>query len=220
MVKGINWRMSARRQDLFVNEYHRELNHNVVLLLDTFGDSEGFSRGTLERAVRAAAALADHYLAARDQVGVVGFGGRMNWLPPETGMRQRYRIIEALIEAQTMVSFADRPIENVPPRMLPPNALVLAITPLLDERMVAALFNLRGRQADLAVIEVASPVPEPDSDARVRLAHRIWALERDALRDRFRQIGVPVVTWQDDAHLESVMREVQAFRRFVRRASA
>ena len=219
-IRRINWRLSSRRQELFVNDYHREQNHNVVLLLDTFGEESGASRLTLERSVRAAATLAEQYLQRRDQVGVVGFGGRMNWLQPETGMRQRYRIIESLIEAQAMVSYADRAIDIVPPRMLPANAFVIALTPLLDERLIAALINLHGRRFDLAVIEIPALDVAMDQADQMRLARRIWAMEREALRDRFRMLGVPIAVWNDDTDLESVMQEVQVFRRYARRLSA
>ena len=37
-VKSINWRASARRGVLWVNEQHPERNTDVVLFLDTFTD--------------------------------------------------------------------------------------------------------------------------------------------------------------------------------------
>ena len=41
---------------------------------------------------------------------------------------------------------------------MPPKALVVALTPLLDDRVVRALLDLRGRGFDLVVLEI-SPLP-------------------------------------------------------------
>ncbi|HQY29861.1 MAG TPA: DUF58 domain-containing protein [Thermomicrobiales bacterium] len=217
-VRRINWRLSSRRQELFVNDYHREQNRTVVILLDTFGESSAATNAVFDQAVRGAAALADFYLERRDRVGIVSFGGRLNWLRPEMGIRQRYRIIETLIETQAVVSFADREIEVVPPQMLPPDALVFALTPLQDERLIRALLNLHARRFDLVVIEIDSAQPT-DTHAD-NLARRIWEMERQASRDRFRHLGVPVADWSDEQALDAVIREVQAFRQSVRRPSA
>ena len=46
----------------------------------------------------------------------------------------------------------------IPARILPPKALILGVTPLLDARFVATIADLRARGFDLAVVEV-DPVP-------------------------------------------------------------
>ena len=84
-VRRINWRASARRGELWVNEQHHERNSDVVLFLDSFAEVRRQRDGTLDLAVRAAAALASEYLARRDRVGVVGFGGSVSWLAPVDG---------------------------------------------------------------------------------------------------------------------------------------
>ena len=75
-IRRVNWRASARRQELWVNEFHAERNADVVLFLDSFAEARSADGGTLDRAIRAAATLAAHYLERRDRVGLVGFGGR------------------------------------------------------------------------------------------------------------------------------------------------
>ena len=86
----------------------------------------------------------------------------------------------------------------LPVRTLPPQALVLALTPLLDERAVRALLDLRARGFDLAVIEI-SPVPFVDAGrpaSSTTSRYRLWLLRREALRARYLRLGVPVVEWQ------------------------
>src|SRR5207237_913777 len=112
-------------------------------------------------------------------------------------------------------SFAARGIEILPPRTLPPKALVLALTPLLDRRSAAVLLDLRARGFDLVVIEV-SPVPfvTPGSHELAQIAYRLWRLSRESLRARYEQAGVPVVEWQEGQALNVVLEEVTAFRRY------
>src|SRR5439155_19358077 len=99
-----------------------------------------------------------------DCVGIVGFAGILRWLLPGTGVIQLYRIAEALIDTEIILNYAWKDIDVIPTRTLPPQALVLALTPLLDDRAVSALLDLRARGFDLAVVEVSPEpfVPDPD----------------------------------------------------------
>jgi uncharacterized protein (DUF58 family) len=197
-----------------VNDLHPERNTDVVLFLDTFVEARRGDAGTLDLAVRAAATLAEQYLAHRDRVGLVVFGGVLNWLTPATGIVQRYRIVDALLDAEIMLSYAWKDIDVVPRRTLPPQALVVALSPLLDDRALAALTDLRRRGFDVAVIEI-SPVPfaPPADDDAEPLVERLWLLRRDARRTAFHALGVPVVEWREHEALQAVIEEVAAFRR-------
>jgi uncharacterized protein (DUF58 family) len=216
-VRSINWRASARRGELLVNEQHPERNTDVVLFLDTLADVRVGGRGTLDLTVRAAASLAHRYLERKDRVGVVSFGGYLSWLLPKSGARQLYRIVDSLLQIGVVLSFAAKGIDVLPPRTLPPKALVIALSPLLDARSVAALLDLRARGFDLVVVEV-SPVPfvRPGSGELAQLSYRLWRLSREALRARYEQAGVPVVEWTDGEALNVVLEEVTAFRRYAR----
>jgi uncharacterized protein (DUF58 family) len=220
-VRSINWRATARRGELHVNQQHPERNTDVVLFLDTFADVRTGSRGTLDMTVRAATSLAHRYLERKDRVGVVSFGGYLSWLLPASGTRQLYRIVDSLLQMDIVLSFARKGIDILPPRTLPPKALVLALSPLLDVRSAAALLDLRARGFDLVVIEV-SPVPfvRPGSDELARLAYRLWRLSRESLRMRYEQAGVPVVEWADGEPFGAVLEEVTTFRRHARPARA
>ena len=216
-VRSINWRATARRGELYVNQQHPERNTDVVLFLDTFTDVRDGSRSTLDMTVRAATSLAHRYLERKDRVGVVSFGGYLTWLLPASGTQQLYRIVDSLLQMDIVLSFARKGIDILPPRTLPPKALVLALSPLLDARSAGALLDLRARGFDLVVIEV-SPVPfvREGTDELSKLAYRLWRLSRESLRLRYQQAGVPVVEWVDGEPLNVVLEEVTAFRRHAR----
>jgi uncharacterized protein (DUF58 family) len=220
-MRSINWRATARRGSLWVNEQHPERNTDVILFLDTFTDVRSGMRGTLDSTVRAAASLAHRYLQRKDRVGVVSFGGYLSWLLPSSGTRQLYRIVDSLLHTDVVLSFAAKGIDVLPRRTLPPKALVFAITPLLDARSAAALLDLRARGFDLVVIEV-SPVPfvHPNRDDLSQLAYRLWRLSRESLRLRYELAGVPVVEWQDGEPLDVILEEVTTYRRYAGAARA
>ncbi|MHB8469121.1 MAG: DUF58 domain-containing protein [Gaiellaceae bacterium] len=220
-LRRINWRTSARRGGLWVNEQHPERNTDVVLFLDTFTEVESGARGTLDLTVRAAASLAHRYLQRKDRVGVVSFGGFLSWLLPASGTLQLYKIVDSLLQMDVVLSFAAKGVDILPPRTLPPKALVLALTPLLDQRSATALLDLRARGFDLVVIEV-SPVPfvTPGKGELEDLSYRLWRLSRESLRARYEQAGVPVVEWQDGVPLNVPLEEVAAFRRSARAVRA
>jgi uncharacterized protein (DUF58 family) len=222
-VRSINWRASARRaglgSELVVNERSPERNADVILFLDTFADARAGGRSTLELAVRATSTLASRYLERRDRVGLVSFGGVLRWLTPGMGITQRYRIVDALLESEIVFNYAWKDVSIIPARTLPAQALVLAVTPLLDDRAVKALVDLRARGYDLAIVEV-SPVPfaVPGENEVDALAYRLWLLRRRELRSRYERLGVAVASWSDDASLDAVLEGVRAFRRHARLA--
>jgi uncharacterized protein (DUF58 family) len=216
-VRRVNWRATARRGEPWVNETHPERNSDIVIFLDTFAEARRDDLGTLDLGVRAAAALAAHYLREKDRVGLVSFGGVLNWLTVTSGTTQLYRIVDSLLDSEIALSYAWKDLDVIPPRTLPPRALVLALSPLLDDRAVGALVDLRARGFDLAVIEL-SPypfVPEGETETE-RLAYRLWRLRREALRTKYASLGVQIVEWREGIPMEAVVEEVRAFRRHAR----
>jgi uncharacterized protein (DUF58 family) len=220
-VRRINWVASARRQALQVNDAHPERNGDVVLFLDNFAQATRGQAGTLDLAVRAAASLAREYLDARDRVGIVGFGAVLRWLNPAMGRRQLYQIVDTLLEIEVEHSYVWKDVDVLPRRSLPQQALVVALTPLLDERTLTALLDVRARGFDVVVVDV-SPVPFAASPVspQEELGRRLWLVWRRAVRSRLQQLGVGVVEWVDGVPLAQAIEEVRTFRRSAHGRSA
>jgi uncharacterized protein (DUF58 family) len=172
----------------------------------------------LDDAVRAASVLAAEHLRARDRVGLVSFGGVLHWLQPGSGLAHATRIAAALIESELVFSYVWRDVEFVPARMLAPDALVIAVSPLVDERTTHALLQLRGRGRDIVVVEVSPEDTIARSGALDPLALRLWSAQRAALRARFAQAGVALVRWEGGS-LGPALEEVAAWRRRARQRS-
>ena len=220
-VKRVNWRASARRNELWVNESHPERNTDVILFVDAFAEARRGLESTLDLAARATATLADAYIARRDRVGLISFGGILRWLAPDLGTAQLYRLVDALLDTQVVLSYYWKEIDVIPRRTLPPNAFVIALSPLLDPRSVGALLDLRARRHDLAVVDISplpfTPRPSSGLDA---VAYDIWALRRDALRQSLQRSGIAVAEWHEGVPFQAVLEEVRAFRRAARHVHA
>ena len=218
-MRQVNWRATARRGALYVTERHPEHASDVVLLLDTFAEARDGAAGTLDAAVRAAASVARAHLARRDRVALVDFGGTLQWLEPAFGATQLYRIVDALLASEIAFSYAWRAVQSIPRRVLPPAALIVTISPLLDERSIRLVTDLRRRGADVTIVEV-SPLERAQAgeSAADALAHRLWRLEREAMRGSLRALGIAVAVWEEQGMLGPALEGVNAFRRSARRA--
>ena len=206
----INWRVTARHGQPYVNLRHPERSTDLIILVDTF------SASTLARQVRAAAGLASAALARHDRVGLVAFGGVLHWVDPGLGQAQLERLVAALTATQWHHSYAWKSAETIPARTLPLRGLVVAISPMDDPRMLSALATIRARGVDLAVIETVGPIaPGPIPLAR-QIARRIIALERKEMREGFGRRGVPVVAWLDGEPLEAPLSALALWRRRAR----
>lgn len=214
LVRRINWRVTARTGLHHVNRLHLERNSDVILFVDSFTEVGEGRDSVLGLAVRAGAALAEGYLHQRDRLGVVGFGGLVRWLNPATGPRQLYRVVESLLDTEVVTSYAWRDLEVIPPRVLPPAALVVALSPLLDPRSLGAMADLHHRGFDLLVLEIAPEALVGDQLRRVDpLALRVWRAQREARRHRLQRSGVAVVEWRPEIPLEVALAGAREYRR-------
>jgi uncharacterized protein (DUF58 family) len=194
-VRRVHWRTSLVRQQLYVTDYYTERNADVVILLDTLVSLGSPQLNTLDVGVRAAASLAAHYLYHKDRVGLIHYAGVCTWLSPAAGQIQLYRILDALLGAHTLFSYLTGDIARIPPRVLPPGALIFVITTMLDPRIDVALRDLlaRGFQFVLLIISPAQVMPTSRYSQHAEASARLWRLEMDLRLHELRRMGVPVV---------------------------
>jgi uncharacterized protein (DUF58 family) len=193
--RSINWAATTRRGQLHVNMFAAERSQDVVLLADATSDvgEPGFS--ALDLALRGAAATARAYLNARDRVGVITYQwGGAGWLAPGLGKRQLYKIIDTMLASDAGWARGSS-FQRLPKAALPPGALVVVFSPLLDQRFVEALRDMRERGFTLLIIDVLNTEPPARPRITDRLARRIWKMEQEAIRFSLRELGIPVVRW-------------------------
>ncbi len=134
------------------------------------------------------------------------------------GSQHLYRVVETLLDTEVVASYAWRAIDVIPPRVLPPQATVVALSPLLDPRSVGALADLQHRGFDLLVVEIAAEsLLGPAARQVDPLAIRFWSMLRQARRRRLQMTGIAVVQWEPGEPLEPVLAQAREYRRFAPR---
>ena len=200
--RSINWAASTRRGRLQVNTFAAERSQDVVLLVDATSDVGEPGSSALDLALRGAGAAARAYLEARDRVGVITYQwGGASWLAPALGRRQVYRIIDSMLASDAGYS-RGASFARLPRAALPPGALVVVFSPLLDQRFVEALRDMRERGFSMLVVDVLNTEPPARRRPEDRMARRIWRMEQEAIRFSLREIGVPVVHWDGEESLD------------------
>ena len=221
-VRRVHWRASLTQQQLYVTDYYAERNADVVILIDSLVSIGSPRANTLDVAVRAAASLAAHYLYHKDRVGLIQYAGVCSWVPPAAGQRQLYRILDTLLATQTHFSYLSGDITRIPPRVLPPGALVFVVTTMLDARIDVALHDLLARAFQLVclVISPAHVVPSSRHAPTVEAAARLWRLEVGLHLREFHRLGVPVVIQDTDDPLTGLYPVLSRGRRWPRARQA
>jgi uncharacterized protein (DUF58 family) len=209
-LRDVNWAVSSRRSRLHTNQRAAECAADIVVMIDGFSEVGPPGDSTVDVAVRGAAAVATAYLRAGDRVGVVALGGLLRWLSPGAGTAQFYRIAEMVFDVRHE-SVVTPDLDRIPRTALPPGALVILFSPLLDERAVGAIADLRQRGFSPVVVDVLRHQPPLISRSQVSaLALRVWRLDRAALRTSLAGLGVPVVTWDSDDGLDSALAPLRS----------
>ncbi len=205
-LRRVHWRTSLVRQQLYVNDYYCERNADVVLLLDTLASVGTAHLNTLDVAVRAAASLAAHYLYHKDRVGLINYGGICTWVTPAVGQLQLSRLLDALLESRTHFSYLSKDVGLIPPRVLPPGALLIVLTPLLDPRLLTALHDLLARafQVVLVVLSPLYVLPTVCQPHQAEATAVLWRLEMERHLAPFRHLGVPVILQESEDPLQGL----------------
>jgi uncharacterized protein (DUF58 family) len=97
-------------------------------------------------------------------------------------------------------------------------ALVVALSPLLDNNMAGLLNVLRRSGIDVVAIEIdaTDQLSEPERGDR-QMGRRIWSMERERIRDRLSGAGIAVAIWDRDEPPEVPLHQLDARRSSWRR---
>jgi uncharacterized protein (DUF58 family) len=149
-----------------------------------------------------------HHLRRGDSVRLVDVGTRLRFLRRLNGRRDFMVACNWLLDAR-MADVGEAWSPERVAALAPPRATVLALTPLLDERMSTLVARLRQRGQPVVVIDTLPPrsVPTPADDYE-RLAGRMWMMERERTIALLVESGCPVVPWTTTGALDRALREL------------
>jgi len=202
-MRWINWKATARRGELMVNEYESERTGDTVILLD----ARRFLKGAeeyeklLNASARAAATLATYLARTRSRVGFVMLGKTVDWIYPTYGKRAMYLILDRLLhlrsEKLSRLTFDYG--KFIVSRFFPPNSFVILISPLLSWDIDDAIVELLARGYDILVISPTLIGEGTD------MASKILKAEREVRLRRLRIYG-RVIDWNIEYPLTSMLK--------------
>lgn len=202
-MRWINWKATARRDTLMVNEYESERTGDTVILLDArrFLKGKEEYEKLLNASVRAAATLATYLSRTRSRVGFVMLGKTVDWIYPTYGKRAMYLIMDRLlhIRSKKLSRLTFDYGKFIVSRFFPPNSFVILISPLLSWDIDDAIVELLARGYDILVI---SPTLIGEGED---IASRILRAEREVRLRRLRIYG-RVVDWNIEYPLTSLLK--------------
>lgn len=219
--RSINWRASARSDDLWVTERHADRNGDLIVVIDSILPAEDEMREAVARAVRIAASVVRAYGAGRHRLGLLSLGGYHRWFGLDSGIVHEHRLLAAVMATQAISTPVWTAVDRVLDRAVRRPSMVVFVSPLLDEALQGRALRLAGAGIDVAVLAVdVSDWLRPSSQRVPRLARRIWLLERQRHLERLRGAGVAVGEWRTGRSLDELLEEMEEWRRRSRRARA
>lgn len=212
-LKRIHWSRSLRSGELHVTTTHADQDTHVAVLLDAhydLGRSEGVSGrpSSLDLSVRAAAAVAEHFLRQGDRVSLRVLSLRTPaFVPVGTGQRQLFRIL------QTLAATRPGPREEKDPRRLRmglrAGTLVVMVSAMVSPDALTHAAVLARSGVSVVLVDALDEQIQPQDDEPLAvLAWRIRMLERRSEIWAIQARGVPVVPWRGPGSLDLVLREL------------
>lgn len=212
-IRHVDWRASARRDDLVVRQYQAESNQNVVFAIDTGRGMRGESHGitSIDRALGAALLAADVALRGGDRAGLFTFDDKpRSFLRPTGGRSGGRKLTRAAHALDAGLSATDyRTAMVFLKTQMKARSLFVVFTNLLEPRsardLAAAVKSLMPRHLPLCVLmrdeEVEALATAPiasENDALVRAAAAESLAWRDGIVRTLKNAGALVLDARPD----------------------
>ncbi len=226
-LRRIDWRVSARRGQLYARRTAVDSDADVVLCLDTRldvgHDGSGWASPTPMRGgarpdatsslavgVRATTSLAAAHVRHGDRVALVDLAQPRRYVRSGSGRRQLLRIRVHLATARAWPDAAHIAVRL---EVVPTGAVVVVISPFLDESVAdfAVTAHRRGGRV-LAIDVLPEPVELDDERPWGAQAQQVVLAERAVRLRALAGAGVPVLRW-DAAALGERLRRLARGRR-------
>jgi uncharacterized protein (DUF58 family) len=231
-LRRVHWPVSVRTGELHVTATHADQDTEILLLVDAMhdiGQSTGIegSSSSLDNAVRAAGAIAEHYLRGGDRVGLLVLGSRET---PHVTAAAGSNHLRRLLDVLARVTVADGTVSDEKRlrsqlrHHVSAGTLAIVLTPAISPEVLAHAVALARRGISVVTVDtlppgLASPdIPEEslaqlastaeDHPTETRLAWRLRLLERHREMTRARDAGVPIVPWAGPGTLDLVLRDL------------
>lgn len=127
--KQINWKISAKKNVLYVNRYNKECNANILFIIDSSVNYGVFDLNTRNKMIEAVVLLSNYYIKLKDRISVMEIGIALRRTPFRTGRNHLFGIIEFLLDINNNRDYGFRTGGiKIPKQFLPHNGIVYIFT--------------------------------------------------------------------------------------------
>ena len=210
--RSINWKAFARTGELMVNEKTRDAVTDVFIILDTRDVARigTVLKNPLEMGTVAAASIANYFIKRRDSVSLVTYGERMDFLPPETGDKQHYKVLSQLASVESKGSMPLQAVTNALSPRISRGSPVFIISSLVgDGTTLSAIRNLSGKGHQVIVLSPSSIDLERLVSRIPRMAYEVLKLERQNRLTAISGYGAKVIDWTPSVDLSEALLQVK-----------
>ena len=215
-LRRVNWRVSLRSRDLHVVSTRAEEDTGVLLVVDALADhgaADGVdgAASSLDLAVRAASAVAEHHVRSGDRVALRVVGRGRELVGYGTGARHLRRLQHTL--AGVRPGEIGESEAGVLQLGVTGGTVVILLSPMLAESIGTVAATLTRRGVPLLVVDtlpadVRPGVAEGTDPELAALAWRMRSLERTVVLQRLAALGCPVVPWRGPGTIDDVLRRL------------
>jgi uncharacterized protein (DUF58 family) len=212
-LRRIDWRTTLRTQQPHVAQALSDRDAEVVLVLDVAQEAGrsggiGGAASAVDTTVRAATAIAEHYLHRGDRLSLVEYSVGIRRLRPASGRRQFQAVLEWMLHIEPGTEIDTVPIYLLDNHQVSSSALVVVLTPLLNEYSTELVVRLARSGRVVVAIDTLGAARPYTRSSWGQIASRLWWLERENVIGQLREVGVPVVQWAGTGSLDQVLRDV------------
>ncbi len=207
----INWKASAKKRTLMVNQYELEDVYDLMIFLDArYVTKIGTPiRNSLEYMIKAAASISSAAIKKTNRVGMVTYGKDVTILPPGSSNTQMETLLATLTAtyAGGKRTFKEA-LERATP-FLTPKSPVIIMTPLQrDDTLEDAIQLLLSKKYHITLLTPSIVDFERLITGIYSPKYLLVKMERQNRLAKIRGMGVKVVDWPPERTVSDIISEV------------
>lgn len=208
-MRRINWRASAKSEDLWVNEFLAESSGTQIMVIDArlVENDPVLTREMSDVIIRTASSMAYSSLNDRNAVGLFVLGDRPRVLKPDFGFRQFLKISEMLKStgnpSHHMAASLNRMADVYGDR----KAQYVVISPLADDETLDSVAELALSKEDVIVLVPLMNAPSQLPDA-LQMAMTLLRLRQETNAIILAQ-HCRTVTWKGAGEFSAAVRRAR-----------
>ena len=210
-LRSVNWKASAKKGKMMVNETVREDVMDVILLVDAREVSAvGGGRDTpLEMSCRAAATYAKQLLDERNNVALMVYGDTIDRIDLDRGEHHLFKILTGLSSAKPQGNLKlEIVMKDLLPH-LPSGSPIILFSSLDDDHTISEAFTSTISRGFTITTISPSSLDFEERMKRIPMEPLLIAkIERDNMISELRSFGLQVGDWKYGDNVNTALQEI------------